>query len=161
MRGLSAVPHAVAAAVFALGLLLPASGAENNPTLREYVDARFEAQEKAVEAALAAVKEQGASAQAAADRAVLKAETATEKRFEGVNEFRQALADNTRTLMPRAEAEQQLGAITKKVEDLTKRMDARDEQSRGLSQGWTMLVALVLVIATVIGAVVAVRKRNP
>jgi hypothetical protein len=49
---------------------------------------RFDAQEKAVAAALAAAKE-----------AVIKAEVATEKRLEGVNEFRQSLEDQQKTFV--------------------------------------------------------------
>ena len=53
---------------------------------------RFEAQEKAVNAALAA-----------ADRAVVKAETAAEKLFDAVNEFRAQLKDQNATFLSRAE----------------------------------------------------------
>jgi len=50
---------------------------------------RFDAQEKAVIAALAA-----------ADRANTKAELAADKRFDAVNEFRQTLTDQTATFIP-------------------------------------------------------------
>lgn len=110
----------------------------NDISLREYVDVRFEAQEKAVEAALAS-----------ADRAVQKAEAASDKRFESVNEFRAALDDSGRLNMPRTEAEQQFRATAEKIDDLTKRLNARDEQGRGLSSGWAMLIAAVGLIAVV------------
>lgn len=116
-----------------------AIAAENNDiTLREYVDVRFEAQEKAVEAALAS-----------ADRAVQKAEAASDKRFESMNEFRAALDDSGRLNMPRAEAEQQFRATAEKIDELTTRMNARDEQGRGLSGGWSTLIAAVGLIAVV------------
>ncbi len=54
---------------------------------------RFDAQEKAVAAALAAAKE-----------AVVKAETAAEKRFDSVNEFRNTLKDQAGTFITRGEA---------------------------------------------------------
>ncbi len=54
---------------------------------------RFDAQEKAVAAALAAAKE-----------AVTKAEVAAEKRFDSVNEFRNTLKDQTGTFVTRNEA---------------------------------------------------------
>jgi len=53
---------------------------------------RFASSERAIQAALAAVKE-----------ASLKAEAATEKRFEGVNEFRYQLKDQAATFITRAE----------------------------------------------------------
>lgn len=140
---------------------LAAAEADTEVSLREYVDTRFEAQEKAAAVALAAVKEASVSAQSAADRAVAKAEAATDKRFESVNEFRAALDDNTRTLMPRAEAEQQFKAIIEKIDDLTKRMAAKEEQGRGLNQGWLILVALTGVLATGVGVYMALRTRRP
>jgi hypothetical protein len=131
-------------------LVIPlACGSDDTVTLREYVDSRFEAQEKAVDAALAA----------------------SDRRLDGMNEFRKSLEDMSRVQMPRSEAEQQFNTLSQKIElnretinkktdDLTKRLDARDEQARGLSQGWIVLVAVISVITIVIGAVVAVRKRS-
>ena len=107
-------------------------------TLREYVDVRFKAQEQAVSAALAS-----------ADRAVQKAEAATDKRFESVNEFRQSLNDMARLTMPRAEADRQFAITAEKVDALTARLNARDEQGRGLAGGWSMLIAAVGLIAVV------------
>lgn len=101
-------------------------------SLREYVDIRFEAQEKAVQSALAA-----------ADRAVQKAESATEKRFEGVNEFRASLADNSRTLMPRAEAEQQFKALAEKTDAVVVRLNTMDDRARGSNETWGYIVGLV------------------
>ena len=49
----------------------------------------------------------------AADKAVTKAETATEKRFEGVNEFRGALSDQAANLMSRVESLTKFEAISK------------------------------------------------
>jgi len=73
---------------------------------------RFNAQEKAVTAALNA-----------ADRAVVKAELATEKRFDGVNEFRAALSDQTASFIPRAEAIQRIDSNVEKIEGLAHRLD--------------------------------------
>jgi hypothetical protein len=53
---------------------------------------RFESSERAINAALAAAKE-----------ANLKSEVSTEKRFEGVNEFRGQLKDQAATFITRAE----------------------------------------------------------
>src|ERR1700679_3792438 len=94
-------------------------------SLREYVDIRFDAQEKAVGAALAA-----------ADRAVGKAELASEKRFESMNEFRGALADSARLLMPRAESEQVTKVLATKVELLETRVNAREDRGAGEDHSW-------------------------
>src|ERR1043166_9070375 len=80
-------------------------------TLKDLIDERheqymqrFEAQDKTVVAALAASKE-----------AINKAESAAEKRFDSVNEFRNTLKDQQLTLMSRAEAEVRFKAIEEKV----------------------------------------------
>jgi hypothetical protein len=68
------------------------------------LDRRFQDSERAVQAALAAAKE-----------AVLKAETASERRFEGVNEFRAQLNDQARAFLTRTESEAKLTAITDRI----------------------------------------------
>jgi hypothetical protein len=120
------------------------TGNQTTLTLREYVDVRFEAQEKAVNAALAA-----------AQKAVEKAEAASEKRFESVNEFRATLSDQARLLMPRLEAEAQYRTITEKIDVLTSRVNAREDRGAGMSQGWVILLGIVAVIGTIIGGIVA------
>lgn len=128
-------------------------------SLRQYVDNRFEAQEKAVAAALTAQKEAVSAALAAADRAVAKAEAASDKRFESVNEFRSALNDNARLLMPRLEAERALTTIAEKGDVLTSRLNARDErgQGRGDVMGW--IVGAVGLVAAVISIVFALTRN--
>jgi len=106
-------------------------------TLREYVDVRFDAQQKAVEAALAS-----------ADRAVVKAETAADKRFDSVNEFRKTLTDETQTFVPRAEYGQAYKALEDKVADLTVRVNANENRSVGSAQTWAyMFGALGFIMA--------------
>ena len=78
-------------------------------SLREYVDTRFASQEKAVESALTSAKE-----------AVIKAEMATERRFENSNEWRNTVETLQRTYMPRTEAIQLNSAVTEKIEAVQK-----------------------------------------
>ena len=117
-------------------------------SLREYVDIRFDAQEKAVLSALAA-----------ADRAVAKAEAASERRFESVNEFRAALSDNTRSLMPRTEAEQQLKSMHDSIEKLTERVGKIEARGQGVASGWSLLVAGIGIVAAVVSIYTVTRKR--
>lgn len=65
---------------------------------------RFEAQEKAVAAALAA-----------AEKAVTKAEIAAEKRFDAVNEFRGQLKDQSSTFVTRNEIDIRFQSIEEKI----------------------------------------------
>src|SRR5436853_537145 len=84
------------------------------PTLLEYTNARiadmelrqqqrWEAQSKAVDTAIIAQRAAIDAALAAADKAVLKSEAATELRFQSVNEFRGQLTDQAATFMTRNE----------------------------------------------------------
>lgn len=111
-------------------------------TLREHLQAllveadkrnqqRFDGQEKAVSAALQAAKE-----------AVTKAETAAEKRFDSVNEFRQQLSDQAASFMPRREAEQRLGVL----EAQGNRQGGR-EDGAGRSSATMISVASILIAA--------------
>ena len=84
---------------------------------------RFEAQEKAMAAALAA-----------AERAVLKAEAASEKRFESVNEFRSVLIAQSATLATKSEVD---GAIKGLIDKSTDRLEWQDS--------WTVICREILV----------------
>jgi len=108
-------------------------------SLREYVDTRFAAQESAVQAALAS-----------AEKAVVKAESAAERRFDSVNEFRATLADQARLLMPRAEAESAMKSLTEKLDALQMRVNARDDRGRGMGDIWGYIVGAVGILALVI-----------
>lgn len=115
-----------------------ATNASTLISLREYVDIRFDAQEKAVNAALAA-----------SDRAVNKAEMASEKRFDSVNEFRAALADSARLLMPRAESEQAVKVLADKLSTIESRLNSRDDRGTGESQGWVKIALAITMLADI------------
>ena len=70
---------------------------------------------------------------AAADKAVTKAEIATEKRFEGVNEFRATLADQATRLIPREEAQSKFDNIEKDITAMSKEIQALREQRSGIT----------------------------
>lgn len=105
---------------------------------------RFDAQEKAVGAALRSAQE-----------AVAKAETATEKRFDAVNEFRQSLNDMTNTMMPRAESTARWSAVAERVDKLEKAFAADSGRSKGLTDGWGYVIGAVGAIAAVIAIILA------
>jgi hypothetical protein len=136
--------------------------------LRDHLLSIIEANDRRYEQRFADTKEAAAlalggqekltqAALVAAQAAVSKAETATEKRFEGVNEFRASLADQAARLMPRAETEIRLTALSDRLGELIVRIERNEGRSTGLSQGWGYLVALVAVIGTVLGVVFALR----
>ncbi len=92
-------------------------------------------------------------AMVAADKAVTKAELATERRFEGVNEFRQTLADQASRLMPRAEYEVQHKALEDTMSTVSSRL-AAIEASMANIQGriWAIgAIWSIFVVAVSIG----------
>lgn len=113
---------------------------------RQYAQ-RFDAQALAVAAALAA-----------AEKAVAKAEGAAEKRFDGVNAFREQLADQAATFITRAEYGATAKATDDKIGELKGRADISGGRAVGLSTGWAMLLGAVSMISTLIAIVVALRK---
>jgi len=103
---------------------------------------RFDAAEKAVQAALSA-----------ADRAVSKAELASEKRFEGVNEFRNTLSDQQRTLIPRQEVDVLMQAMNEKIGQLQAANIARQAESTGVKGGWGYAVGVFGFVMTILAMV--------
>jgi hypothetical protein len=135
--------------LLALAVLTSTAIAGEAPiTLREYVDVRIAAQQQAVEAALAS-----------ASLAVAKAEAASDKRFDSVNEFRAQLDDQTRTLMPRLEVEAQLSTLKEKVDANAATIKAISDRGAGMNQGWVVLVS-VLAVVTSIGGLLLALLRN-
>lgn len=119
---------------------------------------RDDARRRAVEVAFAAQKESINAALAAADRAVLKAELATEKRFESVNEFRATLDQQQRTLIPRTEVNVLMGGVTEKIDGLIKQVDTLQAERLGIRGGWGYaigVVGLIVLIVTLIGFVMS------
>ena len=113
---------------------------------RDYVDAlmaerdlryqqRFEAQSQAI-----------ASALLAAEKAVTKADAATEKRFDGVNEFRRTLSDQAATFVTKTE-----------FNALKERLDRTEGRSTGISAVWGVTIGAVGIIAAIVAIFVALR----
>lgn len=115
---------------------------------------RFDAQEKAVQAALAA-----------AEKAVTKAEVAAEKRFESVNEFRKTLSDQTASFLTRNEYNLQHQALSEKMDDVTVRMNLVErsigelkERSAGRSDIWGILTGGIAIVVSIAVLAVAIIK---
>jgi len=149
--------------------MVPPEGGWTVETLRDYVlammsehsrrhEQRFEGDLRAVREALQAQKELATMAMNSADRAVAKAESATEKRFDAVNEFRETLADQQRTLMPRSEAELELKSLHMLVDKLEIRLSEFEARHRGFSGGWGVAVGIVGFIAFVLSVLMTWRK---
>ncbi len=135
---------------------------DDEVSLREYVDemaaqaqALHDAKFDLLRALIDSQQDKVAIALASADRAVLKAETATERRFESVNEFRAQLTDQAATFITRREFEQVTGRIgdfadRREVDDLKSRLDIIAGRSAG--QFAFMTIGLAVLTLVVIAA---------
>jgi hypothetical protein len=120
---------------------------------------RFVASQKALELGLAGTKSEISLALAAADRAVQKAEMATEKRFESVNEFRGTLDQQQRTLIPRTEVDVLVRGLDEKITQLTKQIDGMLSERAGIRGGWGYAVGVVGLMLAV-GSLVTMMLRT-
>lgn len=91
---------------------------------RRMLDERYATQTKALDAAFKAAEQAVAVALANAEKATSKAEAAAERRLEGMNEFRGALTDQTKTFLPRAEYNPAHSALVDRLDGVNTRMSA-------------------------------------
>ena len=120
-------------------------------TLATHLTSKIEALDRFCVTNFAQGKERVDMALAASDKAIGKAELATEKRFEGVNEFRQTLADQASHLMPRAEYKIQNKAMDERVSTLAADVIAIKSGAAGSATARTerrLDTGLVVVICT-------------
>lgn len=128
--------------------------------LREIIEAndkryteRFQGLIDTFAQAIAAVKEAVTTALATAERANTKAENANDKRFEGVNEFRNSLSDQSRLLMPRLEVEALFRGLKEDIGKLEKSQQSTAGRSSGVRDSWAVLAAIAALLIS-IGSVV-------
>ena len=86
---------------------------------------RFEANSSAIAAALLAAKE-----------AVTKAEAATEKRFEAMNEFRGALTDQAQLFASRIQVDALRDQLLQALSALSARVDLMEGSKKGGKEAW-------------------------
>ena len=103
-------------------------------TVMDERDVRYEQRFKAMD-------EKTSLALTASEKAVAKAEIATEKRFDSVNEFRGQLKDQAATLVPRAEAESRFKGLEEKIEAI--------KTGGVMTSRWTMDKVLMLAVALI------------
>lgn len=105
-------------------------------------------------------KEATTVAMASAEKAVQKAESASDKRFEGMNEIRGAMADAQRLNITRVESDakfaaldEKIGNVTTLVNSLSSKLDKQEGKSGGITQflGWIIsgIIALVAILTLI------------
>jgi predicted phage tail protein len=137
--------------------------------MKAQLDERFETQSVAMHTAFTAAEVAVQAALTAQKEAVKTAAEATEKRFEGVNEFRKTLSDQTQGFMSRDEVNVRIDALTAAVARnaenlaalelrLTSRLDLNKGQAAGADkqiEGKRLDTAVLLQLAAVVISVVA------
>lgn len=95
--------------------------------------------------------------------AIAKAESATEKRFESVNEFRAQLAEQTNTFLPREVADAQLAELRKGITEVATRLDRMEGSRTGSNErreqqrlSTAATVAVIGVAVTILGLIVVI-----
>jgi hypothetical protein len=119
-------------------------GCSKNADLKELMTQRFIDSDRAVQNALASAKD-----------AVSKAETATEKRFDSVNEFRAQLNDQTVNLLTRREYEDAHANLLDKIQALTDRFNTSQGQGIGSDITKSDIYRALAIAVSVIGLIVA------
>jgi hypothetical protein len=122
-------------------------------TVMDERDIRYEQRFKAMD-------EKTSLALTASEKAVSKAETATEKRFDAVNEFRGTLSDQARLLIPREEVNARFISYDQKVEalkeqiskDISSLKESRSEGA-GRTATWAVVFGLAIVVANAMLAI--------
>lgn len=84
----------------------------------------------------------------ATERAIQRADEATEKRFASVNEFRSTLADQAREFLPRAEFSQARDANLDRFTRIESRLDNLAGQTAGKVQSWGILIGAMALLGT-------------
>jgi hypothetical protein len=142
---------------------VPAAGtsAATDVSLREYVTMMIQLEMTRLGERFLAVEKSTQAAFDNSQRAIDKAAIATEKRFEGVNEFRSALADQASNFVTRSD----LTALSEKMEiqierlrqdlyALAKRADLHQGKEAGAKITWGSVVAIIAAIGTLVGIIV-------
>ena len=120
---------------------------------------RFDAQEKAVGAALASVERAGATALAAAKEAVNKSEASTNDRLALHNGLQQRLDGQTATFPTRKEVEQNFSSLTERLNRLQERVDKGEGKDSGASALWGYIAGVFGLLIGASGIVLAISRR--
>lgn len=108
---------------------------------------------KGVEDLLAASIETGKIASA-------KFETATDHRFEGVNEFRAVLGEQQATYVTRNEIDSKFEAQGKRVQDNTDRLNQSEGKGSGLNAFWGYLIGAIGLVSIIFGMIWAITMHG-
>lgn len=102
---------------------------------------------------LSALKETISFAMLSSEKALSKAETATDKRFESVNEFRDTLRDQAATFLTRTDYDSRHQSLVEKIEALTSRLLSEQSADQGKTKGLSTMGIIAIGIITSLSAI--------
>jgi hypothetical protein len=121
----------------------------------EGIDAKVEGNDKRYASVFNAQEKATVAALAAAEKATSKAEETAAKKAEAQNEWRAAMNDRERILMPRLEQEGLNRALADRIKALEDSRIQQAGQGAGTQAGWAWAVGAVGLILTVLAIVSA------
>lgn len=105
----------------------------------EALEVKIKALDRLLTAQISAQDEKVQLALSSAEKAISKAEVATERRFEGVNEFRAALSDQAQAFANRDAVDTSFGTMRQRIDDLSSAVSRQ----------------LILLLSSIVGVLVA------
>ena len=89
---------------------------------------------------------------------VVKAENATDKRFESVNEFRSQLSDQHATFARKAEIDISISAMNEKIDGVIAQNIRNAGSGQGFNTAWVIFLGGTTLLATLTAVAFAVAK---
>lgn len=123
---------------------------------RKDIESLFEAKLTTIRQEIDANKQLFQELLKAARDAVDKAEIANNARFNSVNEFRQALNDQSLTLLPRQEYAVAHKSLVDRVDAVTQRVATMEAGTQGRSAGLSSVGTIVMALVTGLAVLVSV-----
>jgi len=124
-------------------------------TLHEHLGQILHERDQRYEQRFADLEKSLTVALAASEKAILKAESATERRFDAVNEFRATLSDQAQQFVTRAENNAVNLRTTERLDEITGRVTRSEGRGAGLNAGWVYLLAGVAALGTIVSIYLA------
>ena len=132
-------------------------------SLRDYVDTRVHDLRDRFDNRIEDLRSQISAALEASDKANVKADMATDKRFEAANAFKDAMQTQQRAFLPRSEYEQLHRALSARVDENTEVLAAIRAEKHGMGTLIAYIIGgagLVLTIVNIIFFVVGLTHRQ-
>jgi len=126
--------------------------------LQDYILMKIESNDLRYEQRFLSSQQALNAALESASTAVIKAETATEKRFDSVNEFRATLADQQRTYMPRSEVDIIIKNLEERVSINANQISTLVGQKSGRTDQTGYILAILGGISTIVTVILYVVK---